>query len=108
MKTKELSFKEREKIIKYLFSKLTPNYFIEEKKLDLFNSCAVYLKSLPEYEKQIQLAFLNLDEDGKRIFNAEFYERSPKYWWSEFYSKSTYYRIKARSMKEFLVSFNKL
>lgn len=44
----------------------------------------------------------SLDADAYRIIAHDFLESSPKNWWMEFYAKTTYYRLKGRSMQAFL------
>jgi hypothetical protein len=44
----------------------------------------------------------SLDEDSYRIINHDFLHPTRKNWWMEYYAKTTYYRLKARSMDAFL------
>ena len=48
-----------------------------------------------------------LDEDSRRIILSEFEYNYPKQWWQDYYSKSTYYAIKGRAMKQFLAKMHR-
>lgn len=56
---------------------------------------------------KVEYALSQLDDDEYRIFKHDFVEKSDKYWWQSFYSKSTYYRLKVRAMERFLDCLNK-
>ncbi len=44
----------------------------------------------------------SLDEESYRIIAHDFLHPQQKNWWMEYYAKTTYYRLKARSMDAFL------
>lgn len=43
-----------------------------------------------------------LNEEEYRIFYNDYLAKSRRYWWQEYYSKSSYYRIKKKAMLKFL------
>ncbi|WP_249029826.1 MG284/MPN403 family protein [Tannockella kyphosi] len=47
-----------------------------------------------------------LSTETKRIIMNEFVEPLDEGWWYEYYSKSTYYRVKSRAMEEALFYLN--
>jgi hypothetical protein len=54
------------------------------------------------YVLTIDEVLRSLDEDAYRIIAHDFLQPNPKNWWMEYYAKTTYYRLKARSMDAFL------
>lgn len=44
----------------------------------------------------------SLDQDAYRIIAHDFLEPAQKNWWMDYYAKTTYYRLKGRSMDAFL------
>ena len=44
----------------------------------------------------------DMDEDERFILRNEFINRMPRYWWQNYYSKSRYYRIKGKALKNFI------
>lgn len=49
-----------------------------------------------------------LKEDYKEILNNTFFNNIYKYWWTEFYSSSNYYRKLFRAKRSFVCLFNLL
>ena len=47
-----------------------------------------------------------LSMESKVIIEKEFIERVGKDWWIDYYSRSTYYRLKTRAMEETLFYFS--
>lgn len=47
-----------------------------------------------------------LSEESRNMIEKEFIHKEGKYWWLEYYSRSTYYRVKTRAMEEALYYFN--
>lgn len=54
------------------------------------------------YAYSIQSALEQLTEDEKRILVYEYVENKPKNWWMEYFSKTTYYRIKHHALDQFI------
>lgn len=44
----------------------------------------------------------SMDCEEKRIIVNDFASNMQKYWWTGYYSRSTYYRLKAKAMKTFI------
>lgn len=83
-----MTFKEMESIIKYLVSL--------QKRQEIWEVSEGSMKTI------VDLAMLTMNEDELHIFKHEFILISRKYWWEEFYSKSTFYRVKKSAMVKFL------
>ena len=47
-----------------------------------------------------------LSQESKNIIINEFVLERENDWWMEYYSRSTYYRLKTRAMEEALFYFN--
>lgn len=54
------------------------------------------------YVYHIEQALDDLDSDERIILTHENLENAPKNWWMDYYSKSTYYRIKHRAYRRFI------
>ena len=48
-----------------------------------------------------------LDEDSRNIILNEFEYNYPKYWWQDYYSKSSYYVNKGKAMRKFLAKMHR-
>lgn len=58
------------------------------------------------YVERVESAFNDLEENQKLIINNDFFfQNAYPFWWETYFSKSSYYRIKKRGMKEFLRIF---
>ena len=57
------------------------------------------------YIKKVKEAYSKLDALEQRIINNEFFFQEYPDWWRKTYSKSTFYRLKKQSMKNFLEAF---
>ena len=60
------------------------------------------------YSDQMTFEFILdcLSMESKVIIEKEFIERVGKDWWIDYYSRSTYYRLKTRAMEETLFYFS--
>ena len=67
--------------------------------LEVKESHAPFEKS---YVYTIEQALDDLDHDERIIITHENLENAPRNWWMDYYSKSTYYRIKHRAYKHFI------
>lgn len=63
-------------------------------------------KSEAIYIKRVKSAYETLDDLEKQFINNEFFYQEYPDWWKKRYSKTTYYRIKKKSMMDFLEAFN--
>ncbi len=64
--------------------------------------CDFYAKEISTDKGLIDYIISSLDEDSQRILYFDFVYKNNKYWWREYYSKSTYYRLKNIAMDAFL------
>ncbi len=48
-----------------------------------------------------------LDLESQRILYSDYIVKQPKYWYTKFYSKSTYYRLKNNALDKFLNHINR-
>lgn len=60
------------------------------------------IKPDQKYRYLIACSLESLSEEERRILEAEYLELKGKNWWMEYYSKSTYYRIKYRALTRFI------
>lgn len=80
------------------------------KKCNVVNSiingdeCEFYVKENNADLELLDYAISKLDEDSQRIIYFDFIYRNDKYWWRNFYSKSTYYRLKNIALDSFLTT----
>lgn len=59
-----------------------------------------------KFALKVEYALSLLKKEEKRIFENDFLDnQQQKYWWRNYYSKSTYYRLKYQAMKTFLHCF---
>lgn len=66
-------------------------------------------RTINEYEKfilRVRRAFSSLDSIDKELINNDFFYQAYEDWWIKKYSRSTYYRLKARSMFRFKEAFD--
>lgn len=55
---------------------------------------------------KVKNAYYQLDDLEKIFINNDFFYEEYPNWWKPIYSKSTYYRLKKRSMKRFKEAFD--
>lgn len=68
----------------------------------ILNSRIDNTEELSAIVKSFEYIISLLSEDSKRIIENEFINKTMFDWWREYYSKSTYYRLKTRAMEEML------
>ena len=83
-----MTYKEMESIIKYLISL--------QKRQEVWEVSEGNLTKIFDFGMQ------TMNEDEQNVFKHEFILFSDKYWWEEYYSKSTFYRVKSSEMVKFL------
>ena len=84
---KKKIFKEKVKIIHYIING---------------KECEFYANEVHSDSELIDYTISCLDRESQRILYYDFVYRNDKYWWREYYSKSTYYRLKNLAMDAFL------
>ena len=87
-------------------SKLVARHFIYYKKIDMLLKSNSGRKSVDSDEYDfwsfINYALKQLDEDTYRIIYNEYILNKPPRWYTEYYSPSTYYRLKKAGLEKFL------
>ena len=109
---KALTFKEKQDVLEDLFKKyhravlqlkcLEERNFYPAIQFDTVKEKKTYYQ-----DKGSQLNDqLVLKEELEKVIEKEFIERVGKDWWIDYYSRSTYYRLKTRAMEETLFYFS--
>jgi len=88
-----VNYKEKVKLINYLISKYNHQKSEDNYRFMCFDSDLVIM---------IDHVFDRLDVDYQRIIKNDFIEKTSKYWWNEYYSRTTYYRLKNKAMSQFI------
>lgn len=90
--------------IDYLTVKEQKTYYQGvEKQLDNYIESKDELKQII---KTFHIVIEKLSQDSQMIIVNEFVLQKEKEWWIEYFSRSTYYRLKTRAMEEALFYFN--
>jgi hypothetical protein len=110
-----MSFKDKEAIIRRFANEYNKSKIIEIKGLELLNGQMVcegevnYIDSIDKYtyyyslQTKIECILDKLDWEYSSFMKKEFFTNHYyPYWWVNYYSRSTYYRIKRKSMEQFL------
>ncbi len=58
------------------------------------------------YVERVRTAYQTLEPVEKLIINNEYFFENYPFWWTQLYSKSSFYRYKRNAMKHFLGTFN--
>ena len=66
------------------------------------DECDFYVRENNSDLELLDYVISQLDEDSQRIIYFDFVYRNDKYWWREYYSKATYYRLKNIALDTFL------
>jgi len=122
---KKMSFKEKDKLLRYVFREYqkakmivdgyeAKNYYPILSALTLKEGGSPYqlekdlLQNLEKKENSqkmidsIDYVLNTMEERSKELIIKEFYEKDTSNWWMEYYSRSTYYRLKNKAMQEIL------
>ena len=111
----ERTFKENELLIRKYANEYNKSKIIELKGLDLIKKDVVcergetYIDTQNKYtyyyslQTKIDFVLDKLDWEDSNFIKKEFFSNNYKSgWWINYYSRSTYYRLKNRAMKMFL------
>lgn len=99
-----LSFSQKEQILRYLMR----CYRLSTNRINRFEVCHCVKENQQTYyqDKTTQLlvedALRELSEDEQRIIRFDYMMPRKDYWYLEFFSKSTYYRLKSKAVDKFL------
>lgn len=110
-----MSFKDREALIREVASEYNKSKIIEIKGVGLLSKDVVgekqenYIDSKDKYlyyyslQNRIDYVLEKLDLECSEFIKKEFFSnRHSNNWWINYYSRSTYYRLKKKSMERFL------
>lgn len=65
-----------------------------------------FLSDAVKYVKNVRKTLDNLNPHERELINKEFFEKNVKQdWWSKYYSRSTYYRLRNEAIKKFVEGF---
>ena len=110
----QLTFKDKESIIRKFANEYHKSKVVEIKGLNLIDSvikdsdycyCDTENKYRYYYSLQTKIdsVFDNMDYETSTFIKMEFFTKHYKSnWWMNYYSRSTYYRLKKKSMESFL------
>lgn len=123
MKTELLTFKQKDKLLQYIYStyrktklqlKLMDIYFNPYPQSEnmlketVTNYNYNYLhkrldkkRNLELFIKMIEQIHQNVSKESAIILENEYLERKDKGWWQQYFSRATYYRFKHQAMDEF-------
>ena len=112
----DLTFKDRENIIRQYGNDYKKSKIIEMKGVSLLKENCIsekeetYIESLYKYQyyynlqNRIDKILEQLDFESANFIKNEFLSTSYKSnWWMNYFSRSTYYRMKNKAMNQFLV-----
>lgn len=111
----QMTFKDREAIIRRYATEYNKSKIIEIRGIDLLkkdgisDSCSNYMESRDKYlyyyslQLKIDSILEKLDWDASVFMKKEFFCGNYRNdWWINYYSRSTYYRLKKKFMEMFL------
>lgn len=109
------TFKEKDLLIRKYASEYNKSKIIELKGLELINkdivcdNAATYIDTKNKYtyyyslQAKIDFILEKLDWEESNFIKKEFFSNNYRNgWWMNYYSKSTYYRLKNKAMGKFL------
>ena len=101
-KNKKTLYEQAKEIARFYFVALR----VLEHGLTINDSKEITMSDYKSYIMRVKYAYNKLDLIDKRIINNDFFFQEYPGWWVDIYSKSTYYRLRSRSIKNFLEAFN--
>ena len=109
-----LTFKDKDRIIKKFANEYSKSKIIERRGLEIFNDIIkdpeiCYSRTPNEHlyyyslQTKIDNVLSVLDWESSCFLKNEFFDNHRKSdWWMNYYSRSTYYRVKKKAMESFL------
>ena len=86
------------------------NYFIAlrclEKEERVFNDSDGEENDYEKHVRRVRKAFQSLDGLERTFINNEFFYEDYPEWWNKTFSRTSFYRIRRKSMIDFLEAFN--
>lgn len=98
-------FKQKDVIIKKIGIDYKKANLIKENNFIYEEEKGFYLKEEDFYLKiksKVDYVLMNLERELSMILYKEYFSVKDETWWVYYFSKSTYYRLKNKAMKEFL------
>ena len=92
-----VTYQEKEQLVKFLFDKR--NRILALSPYQVNDSDR---RKSDELFDRINYAYRHCEDEHRKILENEFILHMNKDWWYDYYSRSTYYRMKQRAMDEFL------
>lgn len=98
----------RKKTLTGFMSQVAEFYFLAKSKVNAVSLSDIspqqndYLK----YINRVEKAFNQLTDIEKEFINKDFFFEAYPNWWRKYYSRTTYYRIRKRSILSFKEAFN--
>ena len=85
------------------------NDYLRYPRLKMRLASGAKLSELPAattYVRNVKKALERLEPNHRILIEKEFFSRNNKpTWWSKYYSKSTYYRVRSLAIKSFIDNF---
>lgn len=103
MKKQSFSYQDKQRLIKHVANLYTREFVF----LHCHNKYILQEKGSKYANASDFVGFVNdvlelLTKEHKQILVNDFFDQKDRSWWTEYYSKTTYYRIKSTAMHEFL------
>ena len=99
-----LTTMQQEKIMRYLIQR----YRISCSRMDRYEECDCVFEHYETYKSDkttkmlVENALKELDVDEQRIIQKSYIENNTDLWYLDYYTKSTYYRLKTKALSKFL------
>ena len=81
--------------------KIANDFFLAREKIKQSDEVEVNTS----YVLKVKKAYEQLDPIDRDFINNEFFYQKYPYWWENIYSKTTFYRLKRKSMESFKEAF---
>lgn len=81
--------------------KIADDYFVARDKIQKRKR----IKNSLDYVTRVKKAYEQLDPVDQNFINNEFFYQKYPMWWQDIYSKTTFYRLKRKSMESFKEAF---
>ena len=90
-----MEMKEKDRMMRMIFRRYRRSQFLIHTLHERDVDASDYLK--------IEFALSCLAEDQRFLLEKEYLDTNDRHWWMDYYSKSTYYRLKNRAIDEMLM-----
>jgi len=93
-----IHYRDKLQLLRYLFA----NWIKIKERKEHYQSDYIICEASKDFDMMMKRAFERLNNEERTIINKLFLESDHSEWWREFYSRSTYYRLKHRSVDAFI------